>query len=405
MDVNDGLNAWGKPATSSGMKIALVIPVLGPGGAALVARNLALGLAARGHQVLVCAVRRFADRAIVEAHYGRLFSTEGVTIVEGVDLRVRSPRALLRAGCFLRDAIARFEPDVIHSHCELPDLLVSLFTRGIHVPKVRSSHIDPYFNNFLPPLLGRFAEHALNAFGGWSRVVAISEQTRRLNSRSAPTVLIYNGLVDQAHPPVRTRHAPDGVLRAAIVARYERRKGQLGFLKHWQKCEPGPGARPFVVSLYGEGRDRAEIEKLARSLGEKVIIAGWVSDQDSIYCGIDVLLIPSIAEGLSSVMVEALARGIPVLSFSVSGTADIFGGHDHDAVVSSFGEMLARLDAHRLPTVADDFVGDLRQKFSIMTFCDRHCALYRELIGSRQKAAGGIEYPLAGHEAAAVKVR
>ncbi|WNW29147.1 glycosyltransferase [Lactobacillus johnsonii] len=71
-----------------------------------------------------------------------------------------------------------------------------------------------------------------------------------------------------------------------------------------------------VVVLVGEGDDRKKLEKRIESLNlkSKVFLVGQQDNASSWYSSFDVLLFPSLFEGLSVTLLEAQANGLPILA-------------------------------------------------------------------------------------------
>ena len=72
---------------------------------------------------------------------------------------------------------------------------------------------------------------------------------------------------------------------------------------------------PCKLFLAGEGEQFEEIKQKAKALGvsEHVIFAGYRNDPNCILQAFDVLLLPSLYEGLPIVAIEAQASGLPCL--------------------------------------------------------------------------------------------
>lgn len=73
-----------------------------------------------------------------------------------------------------------------------------------------------------------------------------------------------------------------------------------------------PSARLFIV---GEGPDRSKIEGLIaeKGLADRVTITGRVSNVDEFLQAFDLMMLPSLFEGLPSVVLEWQAAGLPCL--------------------------------------------------------------------------------------------
>ena len=82
--------------------------------------------------------------------------------------------------------------------------------------------------------------------------------------------------------------------------------------------------RPLSVTFYGEGQQRASLERMARALGlANVTFAGFVHDVPAIWSGHHGLILPSRCEGLPIVLVEAMLSGrVPIVT-DAGGNAEV----------------------------------------------------------------------------------
>ncbi len=113
--------------------------------------------------------------------------------------------------------------------------------------------------------------------------------------------------------------------RLVCVGRLCEQKGQLLLLEAAHGLAKKGIA--FELVLAGDGEMRPEVERMiaAYDLGKKVRITGWISGQqvrDEILnaCG---LVLPSFAEGLPVVIMEAMALRRPVISTYVAGIPEL----------------------------------------------------------------------------------
>ena len=80
-----------------------------------------------------------------------------------------------------------------------------------------------------------------------------------------------------------------------------------------------------TLTLIGDGDDRAALETLAAPLGHAVRFVGFKS-QDEVAEALtraDVFVLPSFAEGLPVVLMEALASGTPVIATQLAGVGEL----------------------------------------------------------------------------------
>lgn len=130
----------------------------------------------------------------------------------------------------------------------------------------------------------------------------------------------------------------------------------------------GPGDRLVIC---GEGPERARIEETAaqEGVGEALIMTGERDDVAAVMKAADVYVQPSIYEGMSNTIAEAMTCGVPVIATDVGGNGDVAGREGSSLLVPS-GDVAAL--SHALDTWRSD--GDAR----------RHCGR----LG--QERAGGL---------------
>jgi glycosyltransferase involved in cell wall biosynthesis len=109
------------------------------------------------------------------------------------------------------------------------------------------------------------------------------------------------------------------------VGRLCEQKGQL-LLVHAVSQLASEGV-PFSLTLVGDGPDRPQLEALIQhyELEKQIKITGWASgDQVRAYIlNSRILVLPSFAEGLPVVIMEALALGRPVISTYIAGIPEL----------------------------------------------------------------------------------
>ncbi|HEV3374718.1 MAG TPA: glycosyltransferase family 4 protein [Candidatus Acidoferrum sp.] len=89
-----------------------------------------------------------------------------------------------------------------------------------------------------------------------------------------------------------------------------------------QVREQFPQAR---LLLAGDGRCRAELESLAKQLGqnEAAIFAGFVEDIDEVHKALDAYVFPSEFEGTGTALQAAMAWGLPCISTARGGLNEV----------------------------------------------------------------------------------
>lgn len=148
-----------------------------------------------------------------------------------------------------------------------------------------------------------------------------------------------------------TPPAPHPGTRLIFVGRLTAIKGLRVLIEAFARARE---TRPDLhLTLVGDGDDRAHLEKLAAPLGGAVTFAGYLSQGEvaRALAGSDALVLPSFAEGLPVVLMEALASARPVIATQVAGVSELVkDGVNGFVVPPGDADSLAR----RIGELADD---------------------------------------------------
>lgn len=110
-----------------------------------------------------------------------------------------------------------------------------------------------------------------------------------------------------------------------FVGRLSPEKRIKEFLEAWAEVlsEGGAPSRAHLL-IVGKGPERAALENAVRDLGlsGSVFLAGLKDDLLPYYRAADVFVLPSISEGLSNSMLEAMACGVSVMASRVGGARE-----------------------------------------------------------------------------------
>ena len=129
--------------------------------------------------------------------------------------------------------------------------------------------------------------------------------------------------------------APDPAVEATLPARTGPRVVFTGRLHPQKNLDLLLRAWPAVVDradatliLVGAGPDRDRLGGLAGELGvpHRVHFAGAVADPSAVLRSADAFVLPSVAEGMSNSLLEAMATGLPCVASAIGGNTDLLGG-------------------------------------------------------------------------------
>jgi glycosyltransferase involved in cell wall biosynthesis len=179
------------------------------------------------------------------------------------------------------------------------------------------------------------------------QIVCISQYARSQLMRLSPPAqwsklqLCRLG-VDLAHfHPRRTARAP-GPLRLLCVGRLTPAKGQILLL---QACaELRRRHFEFELTLVGDGPDMPRLKDSVQRLGlSRVVSFTGALNQQQVRSELgraDVFVLPSLAEGIPVVLMEAMASGLPCLSCPVMGIPELIE-HQRSGLLAAPGDRVS----------------------------------------------------------------
>jgi glycosyltransferase involved in cell wall biosynthesis len=151
--------------------------------------------------------------------------------------------------------------------------------------------------------------------------------------------------------------------------------------------------RRVSVTIAGEGPDAAKLQAQATRIGlaDQIRFIGHCPARTAFTMG-RMLVIPSRAESLPYVVLEAAAAGVPIIASNVGGVPEIFGPQsdrlippdDIDALVAAIAAALDDPDGMR--SAAQVLKARVRNEFSLCAMVQSNLAAYREAIAARKVA-------------------
>jgi len=213
------------------------------------------------------------------------------------------------------------------------------------------------------------------------------------------------GYHERAHAGLRATVIPNGVesmdrarfprpgelradrFNALIVGRLDLIKGHHVAIAALQDRGMPPDVHLCIV---GDGPRRDELQELAARHGvaERVHLLGFRRDVYDYIAHCDALLMPSLHEGLSYTLLEAMALGVPIIASRVGGLAEVLE-HGADAILvepnrpAELAHALRRLksDASLGARLGARAQAVQRATYSLDAMADRYLGVYREALG------------------------
>jgi glycosyltransferase involved in cell wall biosynthesis len=366
--------------------VALCITGLEPGGAERCAARLAMGLRETHFRTTVYSLM---PRPAVG--YSQL---EGALEEAGVPLHFLGAHSLASTWRVLGALTRRLkidQPRVLQTFLFHANLLGRLAARRARIEHVISGIRVAERRRGIRLWLERRTESMVDRHVCVSRAVAEFSRTRGGLSPQK-LVVIPNGvdalLFDRTHPvSADDLGLPAGGRWIVYVGRLDPQKCVDRLLRMAARFLPElPHHRLLIL---GEGPDRLHLEADAarRGLSERVHFLGWRPDVPSVLRASQVLVLPSAWEGMPNAILEAMAAGLPVVSFEVEGVAELLGPNHLGQVVprgdeDSFSAAVARFAANDQEARRAGEQNRLRarKEFSVQAMVDQYGRLYDELL-------------------------
>ena len=177
--------------------------------------------------------------------------------------------------------------------------------------------------------------------------------------------------------------------RVVFTGRLHPQKNLDLLLDAWPAVAGRTGASLVLV---GDGDERDRLSEKAKALGvlDRVHFAGKVDDPAEYLRGADAFALPSVAEGMSNSLLEAMATALPCLASEIGGNTDLLDrgqaglllpAEDSEIWAEALIRVLTDPDlARRLGLAARRRI---EADFALDAVVDRYQALYRRLLDGR----------------------
>jgi glycosyltransferase involved in cell wall biosynthesis len=223
-------------------------------------------------------------------------------------------------------------------------------------------------------------------------VVAVSTEMMHALSEAGigarRRVLIPNGVrctPGAAAPRTATRARWVGQATGAVVlyvGRIAEVKGVRRLLRMWSAM---PRRDTATLLIVGDGPLRPELEREAAECGldRSVRFLGSHADVTTFYRIADVFVLPSVTEGLSNALLEAMAAGLPVVASDVAGNREVIEDGVNGVLVdwadpgAAAGVVLRLLDDAELRRRVGEGARRCAGRFTIASVAERYCRLYQ----------------------------
>ena len=204
-------------------------------------------------------------------------------------------------------------------------------------------------------------------------------------------VSIPNGFPVREVSPM-TEYSAGNTVEITFVGRLDAQKNPSTLLEAAARVIRSAGGHRFRVRFLGDGPQRGDLEKraLELGLGGRVRFVGRVENVAERLRETHIFVLPSLSEGLSNALLEAMAHGLPCIATAIPGNVDLIRDRETGILVKpSDPEDLARaiLELAGSPDLRGT-LGRAGRAFvegnhDMEAVARRYLDLYRSLVGRR----------------------
>jgi glycosyltransferase involved in cell wall biosynthesis len=156
------------------------------------------------------------------------------------------------------------------------------------------------------------------------------------------------------------------------------------------------------VLIFGEGELRTALARQIKHLGleHRVSLVGFRADILSLLKGLDLFVLSSLAEGLGTSILDAMAASKAVVATTAGGIAEVVEHgvtgllvppHKADALSGAILTLLKDEPLRR--RMGEAGLARVRERFSVDRMVDETLAVYERVAGTRRAAGNGNPPP------------
>ncbi|MFQ5446188.1 MAG: N-acetyl-alpha-D-glucosaminyl L-malate synthase BshA [Saprospiraceae bacterium] len=333
------------------------------GGSGVVATELGLGLAAKGHEVHFITYRRPARlSSFHENIYYHEVSGEDYPLFEYPPYDTALTSKLV-------DVVKHEDLDLMHVHYAIPHATVAymakkiLLQEGRYVPVVTTLHGTDITLVGSNPAFKPVVEFSINKSDG---VTAVSEYLKKSTldqfDVESDIRVIYNFVDFERFKKVDKDHfkkaiAPNGERLLAHISNFRKVKRVEDVIRIFEKVYE---KIPSKLLLIGDGPERRHAEDLCREIGlcHEVRFLGKQGAVEELLAISDLFIIPSESESFGLSALEAMACEVPVISSNAGGLPEV-NIHGETGFITPIGDTAA-MAQHAISILSNE---EILQKF------------------------------------------
>jgi len=283
----------------------------------------------------------------------------------------------------IKKYVQQFSPDIIHTHVFSADVVGFLLCKYTKVWISTQHNIGKEFSFIRKKVLSFCLSYA-------DAVTAVSDAVynfcrKDLRLKNSSIEVIKNGVDTSKWTKIKGDILKQDTIQLASIGRLEPQKNHVFLLRSLANIDR---SILWHMHIYGDGSLKKDLQTLAQQLhiSEYITWHGVERDMEKVYRSVDVVVQPSRWEGLSLVVMEAMAAGRLVVASHAAGAELIHDKKDGLLVDieddTAIATLMDSIDSHRtdMQKIAKQAQVHAKKTFSLDTHLSVIEALYEKNI-------------------------
>ncbi len=296
------------------MTIVQIIPRLYPGGAERLVLQYAEEFSSRDCSVHVMS-------SVGDGALRPLFESTNAELIVGSREKHGGRWGVWK---FLKKELQRIQPDIVHTHLMGGDMIGYLWKRiSPQTIWISTAHNVEFHTLWIKRFAWKIFLKKVDVVIAVSDAVA-SYSHEEFGVPKEKIQTIYNGVEIGKWKKIPTKKIDPRTPVFATIGRLEEQKGHIFALRALAELQ----SLPWIYHVYGDGSLLSMLQYTAQALGiaNRIVWHGNQSDMASALKEIDVVVQPSLWEGMSLVVLESMAAGRTVIASTAAGAGIIEHG-------------------------------------------------------------------------------
>jgi len=294
----------------------------------------------------------------------------------------------------LFEIIKNNEFNIVQSHGYKSHLLAYLVSKIYGLKWISFSHgfttedLKVQMYHKLDSILLRYSDHA----------VAVSPQIyaqlKTIRKNTKHTSLIFNAIEsaeysneNKTQEIIKKLNVKNTEIIMGVIGRLSKEKGHIYLIESINKVKTQ--LKNIRVLIIGDGTEEQYLKRKVNEyeLADKVLFLNYQNEIGAYYKIIDLLLLPSLSEGLPNVVLEAMSNSIPVLATNVGAVNQIIDNGKNGWIIepkdiNKLAECLVKLSSNKslLENIGLKAKNSLYPKFSPYDRADKIVNIYNQCL-------------------------